>query len=120
MVKAPSKYGRKKLRDILPFLQTFKELRPAQRGILLAHLDDSSCEILCDAVANVLKNPKVNSATRKKLGKSLNPHKVLLRKLANPKESTKSKRKILYKVGGFPLASILTAAVPLLLNLFSK
>ena len=121
--KQNTKTRRKKRRDLralIPFLSTFKEIKPSQRGILLAHLDDSACDILCETVSNVLRNPRIKPTLRKKLCKSLHPYKTLLRQLGDSKKSLKFKRKILYKVGGFPLASILSAAIPFLMSLLRK
>lgn len=112
-----AKQSRKKLREILPFLQTVKELRPAHRAIILAHLDDSSCEALYEAVYNVLRNPRLSVSQRIQLKKVLQPHKACLRSLVNKKASTKTKRKKLYEVGGFPLTTILATAIPLLIDI---
>jgi hypothetical protein len=112
-----SQRGTKRLRTILPFLQTMKELKPAQRGIMLAHLDDNSCQILCEAAANVLTNPRITKQ-RKKLREALLPHKKILRTLATTNgRNVGFKRKTLYKLGANPLGYILSAAVPLLLDL---
>lgn len=106
----------KRLSKILPFLQTFKELRPSQRGIMLAHLDDSSCKILQETIANVLRNPSVSESRKKKLRKVLQPHKSALRNLARGSSSGGAKKKTLYKIGGLPLAAILSTAIPILLD----
>lgn len=112
--------SKRRLREILPFLQTFKDLKASQRGIMLAHLDDKSCETLYETVSNVLKNPMVTAAQRKKLKKVLLPHKHCLRSLTTRSGSARSKRKKLQKIGGFPFAAILGTAIPLLLNLIAS
>ena len=116
------KGGSKKshLKKVLPFLQMFKELRPVQRGILLDHLNDESCETLCETITNVLTNPKLAKGKRTKLKKVLAPHKNSLRSLTKPRLSKKTKRKRLNQIGGFPIAAILGAAIPLLINLITR
>lgn len=118
--KSVRRVSKKRLREILPFLQTFKDLRPAQRSIMLAHLDDKSCEILYEAVSNVLRNPTVSAAQRKRLRKVLQPHKHCLRSLISRSGSSANKRRKLQKIGGFPFSAILSTAIPLLLNLIAS
>jgi hypothetical protein len=108
-----------RLRKVLPFLQVLKQLRPGQRSILLSHLDNESCEMVYEAVANVLKNPKVTPAKRRQLKKALAPHKKCLRSLVSKKRSSGLKRKDLASVGGFPLGLVLSTAIPLLLNMLT-
>lgn len=109
-----------RLRSILPFLQTFKDLSSRQRGIMLGHIDDKSCEVVCEAISNVLCNPRVPELHRKRLRRSLMPHKKHLRILLKKGTSKKVKRQKLSEIGGFPLAAILSTAVPLLLDLLLK
>lgn len=108
------------MRVILPFLQIFKELRPNQRTILLSHIDDRSCEAIFEAFANVLRNDKVSPATRKRLKRSLAPHKNCLRTIINRRASCKTKRKKLQQLGGFPFAAIISAAIPLLMSALQR
>ena len=112
--------SKRRLREILPFLQTFKDLQPTQRGIMLAHLDDKSCEVLYEAISNVLQNPTVTEAQRKRLKKVLQPHRQCLRSLISRRGSRASKRKKLQQIGGFPFAAILGTAIPLLVNLLTS
>lgn len=112
--------GKKQLCDILPFLQTFKELHPSQRGIMLAHLDEKSCNTLYETIANVLRNPNLSETRRKKLRGVLHPYKAAFRTLIKTTGNNAAKRKTLYKIGGFPLATVLGAAIPLLLDIVRK
>ena len=112
--------GKKRLREVIPFLQTFKDLRPNQRGILINHIDDKSCEILYEAIANVLRSPRISDGQKKKLRRALQAHKSCLRSLISSKTSKTVKRKKLQQIGGFPLATILATAVPLVLDLLMK
>jgi len=108
---------RKYLKRMLPLLQTIKDFKPKQRrSILLNHLDDEACETIYEAVANVLKNERVDPKTRLRLKKKLAAHKNDLRYLASPSKKPALKKKKLAKMGGFPLTAILSAAIPLLLS----
>lgn len=120
MAKKQKIVSKKRLREILPFLQTFKELRPTQRCILIAHIDDVSCEVLCETICNVLKNPKVASKQRTKLKRLLQPHKNSLRALSTPSTSKSVKKKKLHQLGGFPLSALLSTAIPLLLSRLTR
>lgn len=120
-VKQPKgKSPRGKKRAILTFLQTLKGLRPAQRTTILSHLDHESCEVLYETISNVLRNPDVTPSRRIRLRSVLSPHKNTLRFLSSKQRSLSSKKKRLPQMGGFPLAAILSAAIPLLLGLLRK
>lgn len=112
--------SKKKLQHVLPMLDTLKKVSSKQRPILLSHFDDASCSAIYETVHNVIHNPKVNSKCQKRLKKSLYPYKKDLRYLANKKHSNKSKKKRLIRMGGFPIGAVLSAAIPLLLNLLTK
>ena len=98
--------GKRRLRMILPFLQTLRELKPTQRQILLAHIDIPSCEILYETIANVLSSERVSVKTRRRLKKTLAAHKKCLRVLVNKKKSHANRRKKLYSIAGSPLALV--------------
>jgi len=107
----------KYLKRMLPLLQTIKDFKPKQRrSILLDHLDDEACETIYEAVANVLKNERVDPKTRSRLKKKLAPHKKDLRYLASFNKKPTLKKKKLVKMGGFPLSAILNAAIPLMMT----
>jgi len=107
----------KYLKRMLPLLQTIKDFKPKQRrSILLNHLDDEACETIYEAVANVLKNERVDPKTRLRLKKKLAPHKKDLRYLASSGKKLALKKRKLAKMGGFPLTAILNAAIPLMLS----
>lgn len=109
--------SRKKIAQILPLLQTLKDTKPGQRGLLLGHLDNPTTENLCEAVCNVLRNNSVPGKQQNKLRRALAPHKLTLRGIADKKKSVKSRKKKLVQLGGFPFTAILSAAIPLLMNL---
>ena len=123
MLKKKSKSGgasKSRLRALLPFLQILKDLSPNQRAIILAHINDSSCEAIYETVSNVLRNKSVSEADARRLRKLLAPHKACLRSLVSNRVSGSQKRKKLYRIGGLPLASILAVGIPLLLSLIRK
>ncbi len=103
-----------KLRSTHELLRLLKGLTSKQRVGVLRCMDDSSCECVFEAVANVLRNDKIDQATRNRLKKCLGPHKKILRYLSNPKGSIKNKKKKLQEIGGFPLGMILKTALPFL------
>ena len=111
---------KKRLRAMLPFLQILKDLTPNQRAIILAHINDSSCEAIYETVSNVLRNKSVSEADARKLKRFLAPHKTCLRSLASKRLSSTQKRRKLYQIGGLPLATILGVGIPLLLSLIKK
>ena len=112
------KYVKSQAKRDLPLLQTLKELNQRQRCIVLSHLNDGSCESVCEAISNVVKNPKIKSSG--KLKRQLNPHKKALRFIANKRATVKQRRKKLVQLGGNPIAAILATAVPFLLNLLTR
>ena len=66
----------------IPFLQTFKQLKPGDKQILIQHLDKESSALLCEAVANALYNEKVwppSKAARERVRKAVGPHEDNLR-----------------------------------------
>lgn len=106
----------KKIKKLLPFLQTMKEMRPAHRTIMLNHLDDESAENICEAAANVLRNDNLTQKQKTRLRRYLNPHKSTLRYITKKQVSIKNKKKKLSQIGGNPLSFILSTAIPLLLS----
>ncbi len=111
--------SKKALKKILPFLQVLKDIKPVQRKILLAHLDDQSLNNICEATSNVLHNPNLTSKQKTRLRRYLNPHKSSIRYLSRKKTTVKNKKKKLFEIGGNPLAFILSAAIPLLIDAIS-
>lgn len=104
----------------IPLLQTLKELKPTHRSIMLGHMNDESCEAIYKAVRNVLQSNKIGTKEKKNLRSKLLPYKNEVRALSNDKKSRKSKRKTLLQLGGFPLSTILSVAIPLLLQAIKK
>lgn len=106
--------------SILSFLQALKGLRPAHRTVLLSHLDENSCETLYETISNVLCNTNITSSQRRRLKKQLTPHKDTLRFLSCKRKSPQAKKKRLTQMGGFPITTILSTAIPLLTSLIKK
>jgi hypothetical protein len=110
---------KKRTEKYLPLFQTLQEFKPREkRSILLAHLDDETCEALYEAVANVVKNDSIPIARRKKLRRLLEGHSSSLRYLADFHRSKKKKRKLLPTLGGSALSAVLDASIPLLLDAY--
>ena len=112
----------KKPRVVLPFLQTLMGMTPAQRTIILAHIDDKSYDMLYDTISYVLSRgrTKIKDTDAKQLRLLLDGHKCDLRYLCNHKRSREQKRKRLLRMGGFPLGLIASTAIPMLLDLVTS
>lgn len=114
--KNAARASRAKLEKILPMLQSLKKASPKYRPILLSHMDGPSCNAMYETIHNVLTNPRVPVGQRKKLRKMLFPYKNELRYLATQLNSETKKRKLIQMGGTIPFGSILSTAIPLLLN----
>ena len=113
--------GKQHLRALLPLLRTLKSINSTHRAHLIAHIDDRTCDALCETVSNVLSNPNVSAQKRRRLKKLLLPYKTALRVCADKGKSVGVRKKKLEKIGGFPLGAILGTAIPLLTQLlFSR
>ena len=110
----------KKKHVLLPLLNALRSVEPKQRIILMAHFDDKTRDAIYETIAHVLKSEKVPFAKRLFLKSKLTPYKSQLRILANKKKGSLQKKKKLAQIGGGPMSHVLSTAVPLLLNLFSK
>lgn len=109
----------KKLKETIPMLEILKELKPYQRQIIIEHLDDGACESLQECLTTVLKKGQ-NSTYKKKISKCINENRKTFEHILAVKKNKKNQRKLLARVGGNPLGFILSAAVPLLLDLVLK
>ena len=109
-----------KQKVLLPFLNLLKTLKPANRVILLSHLDDKTRDVLYETINSVLKSDSVPMRKRMFLRSKLWPFKEDLRYLANKKRTRKQKRSKLTQMGGAPLGYIVSTAIPLLLNLYTS
>ncbi len=106
---------------ILPLLGVLKNLKAADRIIILAHLDDLSRDSLYETINRVLsQSSPLPSSKKKLLKKKLWPHRDDLRYLTSQKKSNREKKRRLVHMGGNPLGYLLKTAVPLLLNLYGK
>lgn len=112
------KMNKKKKKIILPLLHTLKSLKPEQRIIVLAHLNDETKDVLYQTIMWVLRGDKLPPGSRKYLQKKLLPFKKDLRYLGTAEKSPRVKQKKLMQVGGGPLKHVLSIAIPLLLDTF--
>ena len=110
----------RELRDIVPFLQTLKKIpNPSTRSIVLSHLDEDACEMLCGAIYNVFFNNRVPDKKKRRLAKILRPHAEPLTALSERRGNTAFKKKKLAQIGGGPLTTILGTAIPLFLSVLA-
>lgn len=108
-----------KAKRVLPLLRTLQDFKPKRnRSILLSHLDDEACEALYEAVANVMLNDRLHPAVRAKLSQLLKRHRRPMEILSDADAEPALKRRHLAQMGGNPLSLILSAAIPILLDLF--
>ena len=105
----------------LPLLQVLRQLKNYERQIVVDHLDAQACGALKKCLQTVLKGKKkVSAVEQDKLGRCLKRHKLLFSQALSAKGGAGSERKALAKLGGNPLALVLSTAIPLLLQLLSK
>lgn len=112
---SPRRMGKKIL---LPLLNVLKDVKPEQRIIILAHLDNVTRDALYSTINNVLHNDRIAFRKRLFLKSKLKPFKDEFRFLADKNKSLARKKKKLAQVGGKPLTHVIRAAIPLLLNLY--
>lgn len=105
---------------VISLLQTLKELKPNHRVILLSHLDDKSTDALFDSIRRVLRASSLPLSTRQRLRRVLSPHKESVRFIADSRNSRVARKKKMVQMGGFPIAALLGAAVPLIVDLIAK
>lgn len=111
----------KKAEVMLPLLQSLQDFKPAnRRSILLSHLDDETCEMLYETIANVIQNEAIPPVTRARLRKALAPHKGAVRYIADKSKPPALKKKKMVQMGGFVMSAIIGAAIPLLVDLVAK
>ena len=112
----------KKNKVVLPLLQSLISMTPGQRTIILNHLDETTLDKLVEVSEYVLTASRQQLPKDKVDGLSSNllEHKCDLQYKCNHKKSHKLRRQRMKKMGGFPLGLILSAAIPMLMNLISK
>jgi len=106
---------------VLPLLGVLKTLKPADRIIVLSHLDDITRDRLYETINHVLSTASPLPAAKKKLLKRrLWKHRDDLRFVTDANKRSGERKKRLLQMGGAPMGYLLKTAVPLLLNLYSK
>ena len=121
----------KSIKHHLPLLSVLQNLATYDRQILVDHLDKDACDALRFCLTKVLQEGKKKNKNKKKKKKT---DSNLITKLVRGNQNnfeqilglgTKKKKNLSYKqkglalakIGGNPLAFILSSAIPLLLNL---
>jgi len=107
---------------VLPLLQTLMGMTPAQRTVIVAHLDEASQDMLIDTIEYVVKTARKKIPQDKADGLSalLTEHKCDVRYMCNRKHPGKLRRRRMRQMGGFPLGLILSTAIPMLFSLLKK
>ncbi len=111
---------RKERTIILPLLNALKTMKPDDRVIVMAHLDDKTRDAIYSTIDSVLRSKKVSTVERKLLAQRLAPHKDTFRYLINSKKGAVGKKRKLSQIGGAPFNYVLKTAIPLLMDIFPK
>ena len=107
-----------KAKKVLPLLRVLQDFKPkSRRSILLSHLDDEACEALYEAVANVMLNDRLHPDVRAKLKRVLKANKEPLTVMSDAEADPTLKKRHLSQMGGGALSLILSAAIPVLVDL---
>ena len=111
--------GKKKkaIRDHIPLFQVLKELKNYQRQIIVDHLDPSSCKHIRACISTVLNcGHKVND--NKHIKYCVRTHKPQLQQILRAsKFRGRAHKRALARIGGNPLYTFLSFALPLLLEM---
>ena len=109
---------KKRLSVMIPLLETLKQMDNKQQTLLLDHLDDNAYDMIYDSVARTLQ--KVKKGERDKFSEMLSPFKQDLQHVIRRSKGGGVKKKVIKSIGGGPLTSLLSAAVPILVELFAN
>ena len=111
----------KQIKEALILLQSISKLKPYDRPILLAHLDEKGIDAISNLVFNLLynKNIKFTPKKRKQIKQLLKQRINDYRKLAEKRRSFISKKRIVKQHGGF-IGALLGATIPLIADLIAK
>lgn len=89
---------------------------------LVSFLDESSIKFLAECVRNTLSPQRVKSIPSRRRGrliKALRPHKKEIKEVIKPKISSKRRREIFQKGGGWFLP-LITTIIPLIASLIRR
>ncbi len=113
---------RRKKHVLLPLLQTLLGMTPSQRTIIIAHLNEETQDLLMETIKYVMfmGRKKLPQDKLENLGEALAENKCDLRYVCDKGKDCRRRRQRMRRMGGFPLGLILSTAIPMLLNLFTK
>jgi hypothetical protein len=95
-------------------LQFICDQHHTYRRELLKHIDDGLVKCICHCTTNILNGKlPISSNDKKKLRK----HKVILRKLDQPKTTTATKKRLIVQSGGGFLLGLIPAVIGALASL---
>ena len=106
------------LTDNIALAQVLSELKNYQRQIILQYLDDKGCNVI-KSYADLILHKGHKSPAQKKIKRLIETNKNDLYDVMMTTSKKKSKSKIA-KIGGNPLALILSTAIPLVVELLKK
>jgi hypothetical protein len=112
--------GVKKLKKTIPFCRALCKLDDEERSTLLTYLNSEGRDVLYQCMHNCLYNKAIPKEKRHALRATLSGKAKVITYLAKAGNNLEKKRRMLTQHGGSILPAILSAALPLLLSLFSK
>ena len=113
------KMNKQSLRKRISTLQNMKQLKKAERLSFLKNCPDECIHALCEVCFNLLHQTiKLGKDKKYRVKQKLKPIRVSLRKLADPKLSVKSKRKLLREpqVGNGIFTVLASTVLPALIS----
>jgi DNA primase catalytic subunit len=112
--------SRNRLKKVIPLCQALCKLGDEEREALLSYLNSEGREALYECMHNCLYNKSIPKENRQELRAKLSGKAKVITYLAKAGNNLEKKRRMLQQHGGSILPIILSAALPLLLSLFSK
>ena len=101
-------------------MHVLRKLPNEDRQIVLSHLDHKSCDQIKTCVGKVLKKKsKLDVKVRERLKQCIRDHETDFNTIFSSR-SQPIRRKAIARVGGNPLALLLSVGLPMLMNLFTK
>jgi hypothetical protein len=109
-----------KLKKAIPLCRALCKLDEEERAALLSYLDGDGRDVLYQCMHNCLYNKAIPRDKRHELRDKLSGKAKVIAYLAKAGNNLEKKRRMLTQHGGSILPTILSAALPLLLSLFSS
>ncbi len=120
MTRKGNKSSRASMRQYLPLFKALSKLKPAQGGEIYGNLSDDAVNAVCECVHNIAYSDiGLSRSKQRTVRKCMCKNKSAIKFLAKKNNSITRKRKLMKQEGGY-LGTILAAAVPFLISLFTR